>query len=297
MNPAPDALTGAEMLEIVQSGVSYRTTAQEIANLSPSSPTPNLQAVASVGNTTSTIIESTASTTKANPNFKFTGGNGIWLSATNQVAIVTNSLNRVFINSSGSSLFRNDTDSQTNFTISSAGNGQIMANQAAGVVACNNYVPMQSGGGLNHEIPSSTVGSPGRFLIFPSGTCTNIVNPLLDILDGSSLWSASYDKITRGSTVYRETLNGGATRLRNLHIATGTNLPIGTATLVAGTVTVNNTLITANSKVFTTGKGTGVNVAAVNEVKASRVASTSFVLQSLNVLDTQDVDWWIVEPY
>ena len=71
---------------------------------------------------------------------------------------------------------------------------------------------------------------------------------------------------------------------------------MGTATLVAGTVTVATTKVTAASRIFLTEKGGGVNVAAVYEVKASRVVGTSFAIQSLNILDTQDVDWIIIEP-
>jgi len=81
-----------------------------------------------------------------------------------------------------------------------------------------------------------------------------------------------------------------------IKIKEGTNATMGIATLVAGTVTVNTTKVTANSRIFLTRQttagtlGTSVNVTA-------RTAGTSFTITSQgSVLDTSTVAWQIVEP-
>lgn len=69
----------------------------------------------------------------------------------------------------------------------------------------------------------------------------------------------------------------------------------GNDTLVGGTKVVSSPLITATCKILVTGKGTGVNVGFVNEIKASRVNAISFTVTSSNVLDTQEFDYLISE--
>ncbi|HQK38540.1 MAG TPA: hypothetical protein PLO52_00320 [Flavobacterium alvei] len=80
-----------------------------------------------------------------------------------------------------------------------------------------------------------------------------------------------------------------------LYIKEGTNATMGVATLVAGTVTVNTTKVTANSRIFlTVNGGTLTNVGA--QYVSARTAGTSFTITSLNVLDTSQTAWMIVEP-
>jgi hypothetical protein len=80
---------------------------------------------------------------------------------------------------------------------------------------------------------------------------------------------------------------------KGLAIFEGTNAKMGVATLVAGTVTVANTSITANSRVFTTiqaASGT-LGVHAI----ANIVPSTSFDIVSNSVLDASTVAYLIIE--
>jgi hypothetical protein len=304
LDPAPAPLTGSELLEIVQDGASYRTTAQDIADLSPATPTPTLQQVTDQGSTTTTTITASrflgsGAGAKATPHHSFStdDNNGMWLSGADQVSLVTNSLNRMQVLANGDVDFRGSSDSQTNVRFVASGNGQMSAVQTTTACKFTTYVPVGSGTGFTFEVAGSTVASMGRFLLFPSGTTTQTSNPMLDILDSSSIWSAPYIRVRRGTTDFHQVTVAGETQIRSLNIFQGTNFTIGTATLVAGTVTVNNTKITTNSKVFVTGKGTGANAGRVNEVKANRVAATSFQIESDDVADTQDVDWWIIEPY
>jgi hypothetical protein len=88
-----------------------------------------------------------------------------------------------------------------------------------------------------------------------------------------------------------------------VQVKEGSNARMGTATLVAGTVTVSNTSVTANTRIFLSryspGASTALGVISVGTV----TASTSFVINSLKTADatveTNDVSvvhWLLVEP-
>ena len=83
--------------------------------------------------------------------------------------------------------------------------------------------------------------------------------------------------------------------INGIKITEGSNGTMGTATLVAGTVIVNTSSVTANSRIFlmeqnNTGAANGT--AFIN----ARVAGTSFTIRSTNGADASDVAWWIIEP-
>lgn len=87
---------------------------------------------------------------------------------------------------------------------------------------------------------------------------------------------------------------GTATAGYGLTIKTGTNAKMGTATLVAGTVTIANTSVTSNSHILVyhmTQAGTPgwLRVSA-------KTAGTSFVITSSSNTDTSLVGYQIVEP-
>lgn len=87
-----------------------------------------------------------------------------------------------------------------------------------------------------------------------------------------------------------------------LIIAEGTNAKMGIATLVAGTVTVSNTSVAANSRIFLSrqaaNSATGIGSLSLGTV----TASTSFVINSLasdatvETGDTSIVAWLIIQP-
>jgi len=79
-----------------------------------------------------------------------------------------------------------------------------------------------------------------------------------------------------------------------IKIATGSNASIGTATLTAGTVTVNTTAVTANSIIFVSYSTQSGTIGAVSAPTASITAGTSFVINSSNALDTSTVNYWII---
>lgn len=80
-----------------------------------------------------------------------------------------------------------------------------------------------------------------------------------------------------------------------LQIKHGTNARIGTATLVAGTVTVSNTSVTANTRIFLTVQSLGTVTAPKAIAVTTITANTSFVITSADNTDTSVVAWLLVE--
>jgi hypothetical protein len=133
-----------------------------------------------------------------------------------------------------------------------------------------------------------TVGTTLRIEGAPNaGTNVTITNPYaLYVNSGQSFFGGNVTLGVAGN---------------KLNIATGTNASIGTATLVAGTVTVSTTAVTTNSKImlsYNTPIGTlGVVIAAPS---ASIVNGVSFVINSLTsantvlTTDLSTINWWII---
>lgn len=78
-----------------------------------------------------------------------------------------------------------------------------------------------------------------------------------------------------------------------IEIATGTNASVGVSSaLVAGTITVNTSAVTANSLIFLTAKTPG---GTQGELSVGTITpGTSFVINSSSNTDTSTVQWWIV---
>jgi hypothetical protein len=80
---------------------------------------------------------------------------------------------------------------------------------------------------------------------------------------------------------------------KTLSIASGSNQRCGDAVLVAGTVTVSNTTVTANTRVFLTRKSTGGTIGFA--ITYTLIAATSFTITSDNALDTSTYSYLLVE--
>lgn len=80
---------------------------------------------------------------------------------------------------------------------------------------------------------------------------------------------------------------------KGLSVKTGANAKIGTAVLAAGTVTVANTSVTANSRIFVTSNTDGGTPGWLRV--SAKTVGTSFVITSSSILDTSTVAWIIVE--
>lgn len=83
---------------------------------------------------------------------------------------------------------------------------------------------------------------------------------------------------------------------KGLQVKEGANAKMGTATLVAGTVTVATTAVTANSRILITVQSLGTVVTPKTVAVTARTAATSFVLTSEDGTDTSVVAWMLVEP-
>ena len=81
-----------------------------------------------------------------------------------------------------------------------------------------------------------------------------------------------------------------------LQVKEGSNAKQGAATLVAGTVTVSNTSVTANSRIFLTAQSLGTVSTPQALAVTARSAGTSFTITSASSSDTSVVAWEIFEP-
>lgn len=81
---------------------------------------------------------------------------------------------------------------------------------------------------------------------------------------------------------------------KGLSIKSGSNARIGTGTLTAGTVTIANTSVTANTRVFLQDTTSG-GLTNVGVLTAVTTAGTGFVVTSTLALDTSTFNWMLVE--
>ncbi len=110
---------------------------------------------------------------------------------------------------------------------------------------------------------------------------------------------------TGGTNNWALLVNGGASKFggdiklantgNGIYIKEGTDAVMGVATLVSGTVTVNTSKVTANSRIFLTINGGSLANVGTTYISA-RTAGTSFTITSTNGQDASDVAWLIVEP-
>lgn len=150
------------------------------------------------------------------------------------------------------------------------------------------YTVNQSGGtgdtyGIRH-IPSYTAVGGTAYFIVDNSTSNSGLGTLTPT---AKLHVVGTTKL-EGSVTLPVAGNG-------VLIKEGTNATMGTATLSGGTVTVNTTKVTANSRIFLTiNGGTLTNVGST--YISARSAGTSFTISSTNVLDASQVAWLLFEP-
>lgn len=77
-------------------------------------------------------------------------------------------------------------------------------------------------------------------------------------------------------------------------VTEGSNLRMGASTLKAGTVTVSNTSVTANTRIFLTGQNSSGTHGELTV--SARSAGTSFTITSSSGTDTRSVAWLLIEP-
>jgi hypothetical protein len=79
-----------------------------------------------------------------------------------------------------------------------------------------------------------------------------------------------------------------------LSLTDGANKRMGQATLVGGTITVSNTSVTANTRIFVTRATAGGTLGHLSV--GTVTPATSFVINSSSATDTSTVNWLLIEP-
>ena len=120
-------------------------------------------------------------------------------------------------------------------------------------------------------------GTTGNFIVSTNGQATTLFK--VRSLDGDC-------ELDAGSLVINAAGQG-------LRVKEGSNAYMGAATLVAGTKTVSNTSVTANTNIFLSRSTTG---GTVGHLSYTIVAATSFTINSTSVLETSTIEWFFVEP-
>ena len=82
---------------------------------------------------------------------------------------------------------------------------------------------------------------------------------------------------------------------KGLQVKEGSNAKMGQATLVAGTVTVSTTAVTANSRIFLT-RANVTGVVGTYLAVTATTAGTSFVITAGSASETSTINWIIFEP-
>lgn len=135
----------------------------------------------------------------------------------------------------------------------------------------------------NGQLPIGSAGAD-PVLAALTGTANQVV---VTNGAGSITLSAPQDLHTGASPTFN------IASLTGVKLVTGANAWMGRATLVAGTVTVNNTTVKATTNIMLTAQDN--NTAGALRVSA-RVVNTSFTITSSNAGDTGEVAWVFVDP-
>lgn len=179
-----------------------------------------------------------------------------------------------------------DTGSGTNspqIGVSLTGSSIATSIGAGYVQAATTALVNTASGGFTYLGPGlvAATGTPASPTGYAGGTATGIfaLSASSTTVEGGNLLSQdSIDIYTAG---------------QGLKVAEGSNAKQGTATLSAGSVTVSNTAVTANSRIFLTIQSPGGTVGA--PYVSARTAGTSFTIKSTSSADTSVVAYEIFE--
>jgi len=127
-------------------------------------------------------------------------------------------------------------------------------------------------------------GNAGDSILFKLGDDAGVTKFEVQNASGASKWKVdSFGVVTQTGNLALDSVGNG------IFIKEGTNATMGVATLVAGTVTVNNTGVTANSRIFLTHQNNAGTPGFVSIT--AKVVGTSFTITSSNAADTSDIAW------
>lgn len=185
---------------------------------------------------------------------------------------------------------------------------EIEASNPAGSVYATNAV-INAGNGLMFSMQNVNSGANASTLLYLRTQGTTAGDAFVRYtVNGGEEWAVGVDNSDDDAFVWSHWVPGTDNRLRlsrdgnlslpqvggGLRVKEGNNCKQGTATLVAGTVTVANTSVTANSRIFLTGQADGGTPGFVRV--SSRVPGTSFTITSSSGTDTSTVAYELFEP-
>src|ERR1035437_5803350 len=148
--------------------------------------------------------------------------------------------------------------------------------------------------GTDYVIPTGVIGSVLTGYVSGAGVvaATDTILQAIQKINGNDALKAPLASPTFTGDVNVSTGNLLISTIgKGLQVKTGANSKIGQATLVAGTVTVANTSVTANSRIFLTVSTAGGTRGFLSTAKS---AGVSFTITSTTA-ETSVVDWYIVE--
>jgi len=186
--------------------------------------------------------------------------------------------------------------STTNRLVKSSGTGGSTV-QATGITVDSS----DNLSGVNALSASSvTVGAVGvAAVITAPSTASNGLR--LTAYNGMEVWNSQYGyqmlQINQGLlTVNNDVSTGGHLKCntagKSLQMQSGTGARAGNATLVAGTVTVTNTTVTAKTHIFLTVKTAGGTLGTLSYTLS---AGASFTINSSSISDTSTVSYFLIE--
>jgi hypothetical protein len=141
-------------------------------------------------------------------------------------------------------------------------------------------VPYQIGGSLLNINTAVGLQIDDQRAYMPSSWSVSIDKPVGTLGDSYGIFQVGSSDINK--------FNG------TFELSSSTNPSIGTATLVAGTVTVSTTAAKTGSRIFISRNTPGGTPGHLSAPVASIVNGTSFVINSSSATDTSTVNWWVI---
>src|SRR5215469_11968237 len=136
----------------------------------------------------------------------------------------------------------------------------------------------------------ATGDTSNRFRVSATG---GVTGPSIAEGPGNATQDTFYGRIGAGLFGLKSTDLDIQTIGRGIRIAEGANARMGVATLAAGTVTIANSTVTANTRIDLMRQAAG---GALGHLSSTRVAGTSFTIISSSNTETSTVAWILYEP-
>lgn len=210
-----------------------------------------------------------------------TPGTGAFTSLNATSASILGALSAEGINSTGNGQAASPTNTGTNlsstFSALTFFDSSRLANNKTSEI-------IWSSGLVTFRFKNDAGGSVLPWLIVAGGQAAGITS--INSSSGSGSW------VHTGAYSASGAINSSV----GLTVKEGANAKQGVATLVAGTVTVSNTSVTANSRIFLTVQSLGTVTKPQAVGVTARTAGTSFVITSFDATDTSVIAYEIFEP-